>query len=67
MPGAPPPPPGEAGQEVPAAARAALPVIVDGSGALLYVPGLRPSQAAAPSSDTRRTVALMLAGAESGD
>jgi len=53
--------------KVPAAARAALPVVVDGTGAVLYVPGLRPSQAASPSSDTRRTLALALAGAESGD
>jgi tRNA(Ile)-lysidine synthase len=44
--------------KIPRQARGALPVVVAGDGELLYVPGLRPSDAAAPTPSTRRLLGL---------
>jgi tRNA(Ile)-lysidine synthase len=44
--------------KIPRPARAALPVVTDGDGTLLFVPGLRPSQRGAPGPGTRGRIGL---------
>jgi tRNA(Ile)-lysidine synthetase-like protein len=44
--------------KIPRTERAALPVVTDGDGTLLFVPGLRPSQRGAPGAGTRRRIGL---------
>ena len=39
--------------KIPRPARAALPVLCDGGGTILFVPGLRPSQEGRPDPQTR--------------
>jgi tRNA(Ile)-lysidine synthetase-like protein len=44
--------------KIPRTARAALPVVTDGDGTVLFVPGLRPSERGAPGAATRRRIGL---------
>lgn len=44
--------------KIPRPERAALPVITDGDGTLLFVPGLRPSDRGAPTAGTHRRIGL---------
>jgi tRNA(Ile)-lysidine synthase len=47
--------------KVPRRDRAALPVLCDASGRILFVPGLRPSEAGSPNQDTREWIEVRVA------
>ncbi len=47
--------------KIPRRDRAALPVLCDGSGTILFVPGLRPSEAGRPGLDTRGWIEVRVA------